>query len=203
MPNDSSTGGFLAPELAPAPVPDEDAALRAFLQATFVGITGLNKDTGVRPLWQPEPPPMPEPSVNWMAFGFDTIGTGGEPYEEPLEDESGIEQQTHELIQVRCQFYGPAAHALTTRTRDGLFVAQNREGMYSAGVGLIRVSAPLHVPEKKNGKWYDRWDMTITMSREVRREYPVLTFLGASAAVVASRGGESVVEGDVVVAPEG
>lgn len=204
MPNDSSTGGFIVEKSAP-PYPVQDAAFSAFLQSLLVGLSGLVADTGVRPQWVPKPAPIPEPSVDWMAFAFGTIPTELEPEEEQL-DTGGMIQTTNEVIEVLVSAYGPNAEAYAKRVRAGVHVEQNRAGMYSAGVGLVRIGRLIRAPEKRNGLWYNRWDLTLTLSREERREYAQLHFLGAAGAVVADRGEDSPVQeftaGEVFVPPE-
>lgn len=61
----STTGGFLPP--APAPAPLEGAALMDAIQAWVVGVTGMDGKL-VRPAWQPEPPVVPEAGASWAAF---------------------------------------------------------------------------------------------------------------------------------------
>lgn len=195
MPNDSSTGGILAPMPDPSPVPTEDNELEDFFTALFAEICGLDEDTDVRPIWQPEPPKIPEPDVDWLALSVTTVPAGFRPDTEQLEDRSV--QTNWETVEVRLQAYGPHAQALTTRLREGLYVEQNRAGMYSAGIGLIRFGNPLHVPDKRNERWYNRWNSSVTFSREVRREYPVLPLRVAVAEVVEGSDGENVVAREV------
>lgn len=70
MNNDSSTGGFLLSYrdsyIAP---PLEGQALTNFLQEQIVGVTGIAGNL-VRPRWQPEPPLLPDATIDWIAFGI-------------------------------------------------------------------------------------------------------------------------------------
>jgi hypothetical protein len=44
----------------------------------------------------------------------------------------------------------------------------------------------VHAPELVNERWWNRADATLTLRREVRREYPILTFLAAIGTVEAA-----------------
>ena len=65
MPNDSSTGGYLAQISGPV----DGVNFRRFIGDFIAGISGYPKDN-VRPNWQQNPPPMPEIDVNWISFGI-------------------------------------------------------------------------------------------------------------------------------------
>ena len=67
MSNDSSSGGYLLPASAPAPL--EGLDLLRFVQQWIVGVSGLPGEQ-VRPRWQPEPPDIPQAGTCWAAVGF-------------------------------------------------------------------------------------------------------------------------------------
>lgn len=187
MPNSSATGGVLSPLPAPAPVPLADDGLRDVLQPVFAAITGLDPDTGVRPSWQPDPPPLPAPDVSWMAFSVASITPDDQAYQETKADGSGTIVRRDERVEVLCSFFGPGAQAYAGRLRDGLEVEQNRAGLYASGIVYQSALDPLRVPDNRNGRWVDRWDFRLVFVREVRREYPVLSLLGGSGEVTANR----------------
>jgi hypothetical protein len=189
--NTSATGGILAPQPAPAPVPLTDDELRDALQPIFAGITGLDPDSGVRPSFQPDPPPLPDPEVSWMAFSVTTIGSDDEASQQEHDDGEGMTMRRDERVEVLCSFLGPRAQAYAGVLRDGLEVEQNRAGLYALGIGYVGAADPLRVPDKRNGRWVDRWDFRLTLIREVRREYRVLSLLGAGGVVVGDQGGET------------
>jgi len=200
VPNDSSTGGYLAPNTTP--VVKQDTALAVVLQAMFVGLTGLDKDTGVRPSFQIKAPPQPpDAATDWMAFGVTNMPSDDEPYQEPLEDGSGIKFVRQQNFEVLCTFYGANAQGTAERVRDGLHIAQNREAIYSAGIALVSVGQPLRAPEQLAVGWRDRWDLRLAMRREEVREYPVLSFESAGAHIVGNRA-ETTIERDVAVSED-
>lgn len=173
-PNDSSTGGYLAPI---APVPIEDSDLEDALQAMVVGITGLDP-TLVRPRWQPDPPPTPDQSVNWCAIGI----TESKPDDNAAlihhPDGDGYDElQRHEELSILASFYGPNASATAKRMRAGLWIEQNREAMQTAGMGLVDVSPIVYAPELLNEKWRHRVDLPITIRRIEVMTFPVLNIL--------------------------
>jgi hypothetical protein len=183
MSNTSATGGYLTQG---TPAPSEGQALRRFLQAMLVGVTGLPNNL-VRQSWEANPAPVPSIETNWMAFGIESQRSeAGDPYHRQRDDGSSLLIR-HEELDVACIFYGPDAQQNANLLRDGLYLAQNRESMYSVGMGLVGFSETFHVPELINDRFFDRADITMTLRREVRREYPVLHFLAADGIIYANR----------------
>lgn len=183
MSNTSATGGYLTQG---SPAPSEGQALRRFLQAMLVGVTGLPNNL-VRQSWEANPAPVPSIETNWMAFGIESQRSeAGGPYHRQRDDGSALLIR-HEELDVTCIFYGPDAQQNANLLRDGLYLAQNRESMYSVGMGLVGFSETFHVPELINDRFFDRADTTMTLRREVRREYPVLHFLAADGIIYANR----------------
>jgi hypothetical protein len=183
MSNTSATGGYLTQG---APAPSEGQALRRFLQSVLVGVTGL-PNTLVRQSWEPNPAPVPSIETNWAAFGIEAQRQeAGDPYHRQREDGSALLIR-HEELDVACIFYGPDAQANANLLRDGMYLAQNRESMYAVGMGLVGFSETFHVPELINDRFFDRADITMTLRREVRREYPVLHFLAVDGIIRANR----------------
>ena len=186
MLNDSSTGGYLVP--AATPVVDDDRALRLLLQTVIVGVTGL-APTLVRPSWQRNPPPIPAVDVDWIGFGVTAQRPDFDPYMEHVtrDEESAMKMNRHETIEIACVCYGDNCKATANAIRDGLHIAQNREALYLAGMGFVGVSDLIPAPELINDQWVDRADVTLTLRREVRREYPILHFLSAVGSIAGNR----------------
>lgn len=191
MSNDSSTGGYLQPAPSPAPAPLEDAALRDFLQAVFVGLTGLDGKL-VRPRWQPVPPAQPEIGTNWMAFGIvarpaDTFAF--EMHDPAAANGNGADvMNRNEELTILCSFYGPNAGGYATGVRDGLSVPQNREALLKAGMALIGCEDIVSAPALINDQWYSRLDMTVRIRRSVTRVYPILHITSAGITLTTDTG---------------
>ena len=176
MPNDSSTGGFVA-----ATVSDSyDSALDRVLQAAVVGIVGL---TGalVRPRWQPVEPNQPEHDVNWCAIGMTNVESDAYAYKVHDAAGSGADKMEHdETLTVLTSFYGPASMTNCQAFRDGLQVDQNRETLRAAGIVLATVNDVVPVPVLLAQKWLRRVDVSFTVRRRVQRTYPTRTLVSAS-----------------------
>jgi hypothetical protein len=182
----SDVAGYLAPASAPTPL--EDDALDDFLGDVIAGITGLNRDTLVRPRWQEDPPNIPDRSVTWCGVGVtnhdpDTYAFVG------LESD-GLSQNLlrHETLTIIASFYGPESGSVAAMFRDGLQVDQNLEALMTAGFGLISAEGPTAAPELIKEKWYQRSDITWLTRREIRRVYPVLSLLSAHGTIVTTLG---------------
>lgn len=185
MPNDSSTGGYLAPTSS---APDNDAALIADLQAAVVGITGL-AGTLILPRWQPEPAVRPPITTDWAALGttkrtantFATVTHGGA-------GEGSDAVTRHEEIDAAVSFYGPTCEGNASLLRDGLGLPQNREALWLQGIKLIEVLDLVKTADLINNQWWPRVDLTFRVRREIDRTYPILN-LESGAITVATDSG--------------
>ncbi len=145
MANDSASGGYLLPE-NDTPTLDPDDAFDDFLQALVVGITGLPGQF-VRPRWQPVPPAEPEPGTDWCAIWVtEEDPDGGLPIVTHVgTEDAGLGAdfvQVNDKASILASFYGPAARGNASALRIGLMVAQNREVLQRAGMGLVGMPGP-------------------------------------------------------------
>lgn len=175
MSNDSSTGGFLAPA---GPLPPEDTALDELLQALVAGVTMLPGNL-VRPRWQPRPPPVPEPSVDWGAIGV-TEETP-EPNISLVHVSAGQGSSISylvDVITVTATFYGPTARGNAELLRTGLMIAQNRELLYNSGLALMAMpEKTVFLPEIINNQTQRRADVVILFRRRTTLVWPILNLL--------------------------
>lgn len=184
-PNDSSTGGYIVPTSAP---PLDDDALHDFLQVMVAGITGLD-GTLVRPRWQAEPPNWPPFGENWVAIGIVSADYDTFAWETHLDVGAGYDDtQRHQRFNLMCSFYGPNADSYAGRLLCGLGVGQNREAMFLAGMGLVACSGVTAAPMLLKERWLNRSDITVTIRREIRATYPVLSLLTAPGRVSSDSG---------------
>ena len=127
--NTSATGGYLAPINTEA----QDTAFEDFFHGVLSGISGI---TGVltRPAWQQNPPPVPEPDIDWLAFSIttDEAAAGSAYFVPDTITEGEVESEVvnawrDETITLKVSAYGPNAQATAKRVREGLQIGQNRE----------------------------------------------------------------------------
>ncbi len=194
MTNTSATGGPLVPETSPAPL--EGRALLRFFQQIIVGITGLD-GTVVRPYWQEEPPTVPDAGVAWAAFKITRRPSDEYPfvgrYYYQAEDGNDYLQR-HEALDILTTFYdtgstglddsGGLADSYASLLRDGLAVPQNREPLFLAGMGLVRIGDLITVPVIFKRRWQNRVDFEFTVRRQIDRAYPVLPLVGATGDII-------------------
>jgi hypothetical protein len=174
--NDSSTGGFLSP--APAGLPPEDTALDEILQALVVGVTGLPGNL-IRPRWQPRPPPVPEPSVDWCAIGI--TDEDPEPNISQVHLSAGQGSTISydvDTVTVLASFYGPTARGNAKLLRTGLMIPQNRETLYNSGLALMEIPGKtVFLPEIVNNQTLRRADIQIMFRRRTTLVWPILNIL--------------------------
>jgi hypothetical protein len=194
MTTNSSTGGYLQP--TPAPAPLEGQALLRFFQQIIAGITGLSGSM-VRPFWQTEPPNVPEQGNAWCAFKIarrpsdEYAFIGRLPY---LPEDGADHLQRHEELNIATTFYdtggstgndnsGGLADYYSALLRDGLSVPQNREPLFLAGMGLTKIGEEISVPEKVKNRWQYRVDFEFAVNRQIDRVYPVNTLVSADGTI--------------------
>ena len=175
--NTSATGGYLLP--SGNSIDGQD--LRRFLQSIIVGVTGLDGAL-VRQSFHQNPAPIPGIDIDWCAFFIASQKADANPYIEERTDLSA-RLIRHERLTVQCALYGPHCLDHAGQLRDGLYLSQNRDALKIAGIGLVDCTDLLHVPELVNDRYYDRADVSLLFNREVRRDYPVLSFLAASGTI--------------------
>jgi hypothetical protein len=190
--NDSSTGGYLVPS-GSSPTPLEGQALLRFIQQIIVGITALDGEV-VRPYWQTEPPNVPTEGEVWAAFKVSKRPSDEYPYVGRVTpDDQNDHLQRHELLEINTSFYdtgstglndtGGLADTYASLLRDGLAIAQNREPLYNAGMGLVRIGDIVAVPVIFKLRWQNRMDFDWAIRREIDRSYPVLTITSVTGEV--------------------
>ena len=181
MATDSSVAGYLAPSSAPV----YDDALDNTIHDLIVGLAGITGDL-VRPRWQPEPPTQPAYSANWVAFGLTGTDVDSFAYEHHSPTGEGpTSVERDELLTYIHSFYGPGAHGLCERFRDGFEISQNRDALRSAGLTLVEVQRAVKIPALLKEKWVPKVDVTVVYRRRTSRAYPVLTLRSANADLVA------------------
>ena len=182
MPNTSATGGTLTQVAGPL----ESIDLRRFIGTALAGLTGI-ATTLVRPSWQANPPPVPGIDVDWLAFAEQSRRADYDAYQStPL---TGLvsNQTLHEELDYLLSFYGPSCVAISSALRDAAFISQNREAFKLAGMAVVGFSNITRAPELVNDRWFDRADMTMTIRREIRRQYSILSFVSANGTIHANR----------------
>ena len=185
--------GFLAPFGTP---PLDDDSLDQLLQALICGITGLAK-TAVRPRWQPTEPMEPAQDQNWAALGITERSGDMVPAVIHHDDTITISGQTvygydelrrYEHLVVTFSFYGPHANSIAALFRDGLFIAQNRESLFLAGVAMKEVEGAVTLPDLINTIWRKRVDVKVHFDRVIVRNYPVENIVSAQGEIEADLG---------------
>ncbi len=182
MSNTSATGGYLQQVAGPL----EGLDLRRFIGTVLVGVSGFAPEM-VRPAWQQNPPPIPGIDTNWMAFGITARRADNDPYQVEKEDGQRTLMLRHEELDIMLAFYGPDCLQKAAEVREGFELTQNTESLLLAGMAYIDLSDIIHAPELVNDRYFDRADTTLTIRREVRREYRILNFVSANGAIHANR----------------
>lgn len=171
----SNVAGYLLPDSSPAPL--QDAALENFFQSIVVGILSFNPKL-VRPRWQPEPPNQPEGSVDWLALGI--VRMDPDTYAATIHDSAGNgkdELQRHETVELLISAYGPNAARNLALFREGIQIEQNRAVLTANAMGLESTGEILAAPALVKDRWVRKFDMRMTVRRQIRHTYQVYNLL--------------------------
>lgn len=162
--------------------PASGDALEDLLQATMVGVTGLDP-TLVRPRWQPEPPNMPGFDKNWCAFGITNKRSDTYAYMKMLADGLTCQLERDQWLTTTASFYGPQADAYMELFKDGIQIPWNREALFAQGIKLIEVRDGTRLPALMKEKWVNRYDVQAVFARRINRTYAVTSILSASVGI--------------------
>lgn len=175
----SLTGGYILPSHTDQP--PRNLTLTQFIQTVLVGLTGLS-GTLVRPKWQPSPPKQPDIAENWLAFGIASSNPTANSFVGM--DAAGVmNTQRQETLEIACSFYGPEALEFYTLVRDGLQIQQNLDALRAARMGYTDISQALHLPDLVNERFFNRYETTIQLQREIQRRYPIVSILSATGTI--------------------
>ncbi len=183
--NNSSTGGYLLPYGAPAPLEGQD--LFRFLQQIFVNITGL-PGTSFFPRWQ-FPDVVNLPTGNWAAFGVTKRSNPKFAYITHVPASGNIpehdEYQTHETLEILVSFYSPDGMAdyYGALLRDGLYIPQNLAVLNTQNASLVDTGDLRTVPSLVKERWLYRVDLPVRIRRQIVRWYAILDLVAASVTV--------------------
>lgn len=173
MATDSSVAGYLQPT---APHPVYGSLLDRVLHDVIKGATGITDNALVRPRWQPEPPPIPQYSVDWAAFGITQVQRDTLAHIQHASGAGTSDVLTRtELVTVLCSFYGPNASDNASRFEDCLEISQNRDALATAQTSLVSCGTYTNVPTQLHNIWVHRVDVPVTLRRLVQRTFPVLS----------------------------
>jgi len=189
--NTSAQLGFLTP-VSPAPLNDE--ALADLLATVVAGITGFDRNL-VRPRWQRPTqsphvgPTQPSFGTDWCAVGVTTQDPHDYPYEKHNSAGNGTDTLTSwSRVSVLVSFYGPNCQGNASVLRDGIYVAQNRDLLRTAGLVLRDAGTLTAVPDIENAQWVNRCDLPVTFEREIARIYNIENIISAAGTVVTDVG---------------
>jgi hypothetical protein len=156
-------------------------SLEDFIQTIIVGISGY-AGTVVRPKFQQNPPKQPSINTDWIAFAIQNVIPDANAY--TWLNDQNIDQLTRmEKLEIQIAYYGPNSLENISVLRDGFQIQQNLEAMRAAGMGFNGLTQAIRGPDLLNERWVNRWEMTLTLVRQVLRVYPVLSFASAAGSI--------------------
>ena len=175
---DSSQDGFLQGSPPRQITPSQP--LENFLQQLVAGVAGL-EETLVRPRWQPQPPNLPDKALNWAASGITKWHELGYAAVQHMSEGDGHdEMQRQEAFDLLVTFYGPLCATYASNLIDGFNIWQNRSRLKRIGLNYTGHGDVMRVPELIKNEWIDRCDVTLSWTRMIVRDYPVLNLLDAA-----------------------
>jgi len=171
----SNIPGYLSPTTS-TPLPGS-LTFTQFIQSVIVGISGYT-GTLVRPKWQQNPPKQPDITTNWIAFGI-TVGKPDVNAFVNMDSAGNSIFQRQQDVDIDVSFYGPDAQDNVMKFLDGFQIQQNLEAMRAAKMGYRGFQDPVQGADLVHERWVPIWNVTLTLTRQVDRTYPILSFVSA------------------------
>ncbi|MCT4716775.1 hypothetical protein MUA01_17605 [Enterobacteriaceae bacterium H18W14] len=172
--NDSTRPGYLTPVSSP---PLYDEPLESELGRWISGVCGLPAEM-VIPRWTEPPPASPVAGLTWCEFDIN-VELGDMPAMKAVDWYTDALSQ-NEVIAVNCSFYGPGGQAVAALFRDGLYLAQNNAELNKIGPTFVSCGTLIPAPELINNQWLRRYNLTVTLHRQVIREYGIQSLVSTS-----------------------
>lgn len=172
-------GGFLD-----AAFTMEGRLLLDFFQQYFSAVAGMPGSVFV-PRWIPEPPNTPDFDTDWCAFGITTRRKSFTVSVTHYGEADGFDrvQRTQE-IDFLLSFYGANADINAELFSDGIQIAQNREPLLVNAMGLVGTSDMIPVPSLVKQRWQYRIDITVTIRRQILRDYQILNIASLDGSLI-------------------
>ena len=76
-------------------------------------------------------------------------------------------QERHEILALLASFYGPNGADMAALFTSGAYIAQNREALFLADMGLLDVGNIDVLPDLSNGRWIMRADLPFRHRRRI------------------------------------
>jgi hypothetical protein len=171
MANTSASGGYLTPDALRTP--EGDVEFAETLQSIVRGITGLPGQL-VRQRWQARAGAQPDIDENWCGVGVGSSDAEGPPaIIVPKDDTNVVISRRHYIVTVVASFYGSNAGQLADMLWNGLYLGQNREDMIDKGLNLVDIGRIVHLPDRPNNLWRNRYDVSFRLRRRVEYTYAI------------------------------
>lgn len=164
--SDSSQVGYLQP------IAEElnDLQLEDLLQDVLVNLSALDSEF-VRPAYQETPPPIPNPSTNWLAFHVTSQQTNKTNETRYINDTAvkGFYQKF--TVAISC--YGNKAQFYANNIIDSLQLHQNRDVLTDNKIVFHGSTDTINATEIIANKWFRRVDFNIDFERVYEKTYGV------------------------------
>lgn len=168
----STPSDFVLPEPGSLD-PADDLDLDELFQKAIIGVTGLD-GTLVRPRFQVNPPPIPDPTVDWAAVSVPTETPDASPVIAPTPgSDDTMDFIDHEQMEVQASFYGPNSRRVLKRFRHGILIPQNMDQLKAVEIYYQDAGPNTYLNELLNQQYYKRADFTLYFRRKVTRQYGI------------------------------
>jgi hypothetical protein len=185
MTNTSATGGPLYSIDTNGYLADD--ALEDFIQTWLTAVTAL-KGKLVRPVYQPDPPPLPDYGETWLAFNVKPgkLDWDASNTQFPPTDESDGASRTFrsQEIDVDLVGIGPNAGSLLTQFIMALGQGQNLEMLKAKHFAFVGANEPTITSIKSKARWQRRVDLKVSLRRTVQFTYAVLPVEAATGEII-------------------
>jgi len=147
-------------------------------------------DEPIRPRIDPNDSSLTPPKIDWLAYTVEVRAPADAMNREENMSPDGLTQtqSAAEEIIITLNFYGPNAQGRAMSFQSMVYLPQNQEFLKPQKLGVQGFTDPRRIPDLVNDQWYNRYIMTLTLTRAVQRTYEVLSFLASEGTIVGRNG---------------
>lgn len=171
MSNDSTVAGFLTPT---GDAPAYDAQMNVQIIRWVTGLTGLPEAL----IFTASAQTPPDSASTWCEFEIEMVEADVCALHIQHREESAS-QRVQETVTVMLRFCGTAGLGTAAQLRDGVKVNQNNAALNAEGFTFHRASPIVFEPLLINTQWLRRYELHVTLIREITRDYAIKMLVDA------------------------
>jgi hypothetical protein len=143
----------------------------------IVGLSGLD-NTLVRPMYQPNPPTIPDFGTDWIGINIKTTDMNGSSYQ-VLNKDDILTLRRDVTFEISLAIYGTNSFRVSTQIRSGMELTQNTEIFRPYNIAFGTHGKLVRSPELHNQRWLERYNLDFTLNYVAVNNTSILSIISA------------------------